>query len=507
MTGGIRGRRLALALKQAALASAARISTSELSKIERGFSHPSPETYQRLASCLGTTAPELRTAHEAYVQQAIPGEGYTTVPAADAAILDRQIEPPTTKWRVLDLFCGCGGLSYGFEQSGQFVVSAGVDLLSDRIETFRANHPHAVSIIGDLREFSAHELNRLSGLPDIIVGGPPCQGFSSIRPFRTLTEGDPRNTLVEEFVLAVASIQPKWFLFENVVGLLTHEGGKAFDALLRGLAEAGYFLDWRVINMALLGLPQARERLIVVGSQKRETFPWPTVTHFYEYRSMAGRAAKRLHVEPLFARQLLPAVTVMDAIGDLPPVSAGEGAYHYQEGYHASDYAKSLRNGTTDLTLHEATAHSEKMLEIIRRAGTNRSALPDGMTTSGFSSCYSRLEGDRPSVTLTVNFVHPASNRCIHPFQDRALTPREGARLQSFPDNFVFSGTRAQIVKQIGNAVPPLLGRALADRLFTILGPKVQSPDRHSSEVKHIEPVSAARQDIMEGNSRPHANF
>src|SRR5207247_5133851 len=114
------------------------------------------------------------------------------------------------------------------------------------------------------------------------------------------------------------------------------------------------------------------------------------------------------------------------------------------------------------LTLHESTAHTPRMLEIIRKAGSNRAALPAGMTSSGFSTCYSRMEPDRPSVTLTVNFVHPASNKCIHPFQDRALTPREGARLQGFPDRFRFSGTRSQIVKQIGNAVPPLLGQVIA---------------------------------------------
>jgi DNA (cytosine-5)-methyltransferase 1 len=102
------------------------------------------------------------------------------------------------------------------------------------------------------------------------------------------------------------------------------------------------------------------------------------------------------------------------------------------------------------------------MLEIIRNSGANRSALPEGMTSSGFSSCYSRLDPDKPSVTLTVNFVHPASNKCIHPYQDRALTPREGARLQGFPDRFLFAGTRTEVVKQIGNAVPPILGEVIA---------------------------------------------
>ena len=123
-----------------------------------------------------------------------------------------------------------------------------------------------------------------------------------------------------------------------------------------------------------------------------------------------------------------------------------------------TDYQRRMRGGCKELTLHEATRHSEKMLEIIRSAGLNRNSLPEGMTSSGFSSTYSRLEAAQPSTTLTVNFVHPASNRCIHPEQDRALSPREGARIQSFPDSFSFFGTRSQIVKQIGNAVPPILG-------------------------------------------------
>ena len=115
--------------------------------------------------------------------------------------------------------------------------------------------------------------------------------------------------------------------------------------------------------------------------------------------------------------------------------------------------------------MHRATRHSDQMLNIIRHAGANRNELPDGMTTSGFSSSYSRLDPDVPSVTLTVNFVHPSSNKCIHPYQDRALTPREGARIQGFPDSFEFKGTRSKVVKQIGNAVPPLLGTAIGEAL------------------------------------------
>ncbi|KPA15322.1 Cytosine-specific methyltransferase [Candidatus Magnetomorum sp. HK-1] len=128
-------------------------------------------------------------------------------------------------------------------------------------------------------------------------------------------------------------------------------------------------------------------------------------------------------------------------------------------------YQKKRRNGNDELKLHIATKHTEKMLEIIRHAGKNINCIPKELISSGFSSCYSRLDANEPSVTITVNFVHPASNRCIHPVLNRALTPREGARLQSFDDDFEFFGNRTQITKQIGNAVPPLLGKAIADTL------------------------------------------
>jgi DNA (cytosine-5)-methyltransferase 1 len=195
---------------------------------------------------------------------------------------------------------------------------------------------------------------------------------------------------------------------------------------------------------------------------------------------MAGKRTEVIRGGPLFTGHLPPAPSVIDAIGDLPPVHAGEESSDYDPSCPLNDYQRLMRDECDSLTLHRATRHSEKMLEIIRHAGANISALPPGMVTSGFSSCYSRLDANRPSTTLTVNFVHPASNRCIHPTQDRALTPREGARIQSFPDRFEFKGTSAQIVKQIGNAVPPLLGQVIADAI-------VASEARHLSAKPIVE--------------------
>ena len=163
----------------------------------------------------------------------------------------------------------------------------------------------------------------------------------------------------------------------------------------------------------------------------------------------------------------------MDAIGDLPPVPSGGGCDHYIT-EPQNEYQRARRNGATELTLHSATNHSAKMLEIIRHSGANIDSIPPHLITSGFSSSYSRLSGSEPSTTITVNFVHPASNKCIHPVQDRALTPREGARLQSFDDTFQFRGARTQFIKQIGNAVPPLLGTAIAKTVANILSERVE---------------------------------
>ncbi len=168
------------------------------------------------------------------------------------------------------------------------------------------------------------------------------------------------------------------------------------------------------------------------------------------------------------AQELQSALSTMDAISDLPELRAGEEIMNYTENPR-NEYQRERRRRSAELSLHNATAHSRKMMEIIRHSGKNISSIPKHLITSGFSSCYSRLDADEPAVTITVNFVHPASNRCIHPIQDRALTPREGARLQSFDDHFLFAGNRSQVVKQIGNAVPPVLGKQIARALVEML--------------------------------------
>lgn len=462
----LRSLRLERKLGQRELAVRAGVPLRQLSQCERGLLLPEKPFFLAVARVLESDPRCLRATQEKLAEVATTGEGYVTACGEESFTVARKVQPSLGRIPILDLFCGTGGFSHGFERTGAFEVSLGVDLLGDRIHTFTANHPAAMAWCEDIHELSLMALSAVGPEPRVIIGGPPCQGFSSIRPFRTLTDGDKRNNLFEQFALSVEWFRPEWFVMENVVGLLTHRNGSTLQHITELFAQIGYRTDHKVLNAALYGLPQRRERLLIVGNRLGRHFVWPQPTHFYEGRSMAGHRGQNSSRFSLFDSPLLPAISVMDAIGDLPPIIAGQSSNVYDDAVELTPYQSLMRGEEKTLTQHEATEHSPRMLEIIRHAGSNKAALPTGLVTSGFSTCYSRLEANEPSVTLTVNFVHPASNKCIHPFQDRALTPREGARLQGFEDSFIFKGTRAQVVKQIGNAVPPLLGQAVAQSLI-----------------------------------------
>lgn len=266
---------------------------------------------------------------------------------------------------------------------------------------------------------------------------------------------------------------------ENVVGLATYKGGDTIDRILETFSSLGYDCDWRILNASNFGVPQKRERLIILGVERGGSFQFPSFTHASASKTIGHKNKSRMDtyaapVSTLFDTEdfdsLPSAVTVREAIDDLPIVQSGESSERYSKPPR-TDFQRARReNAPDELALHSSTRHSAKMMEIIRHSGDNISCIPKHLITSGFSSCYSRLRGDEPAVTITVNFVHPASNKCIHPDLDRALTPREGARLQSYDDDFVFKGNRSQIVKQIGNAVPPLLGQAIARSVLDALG-------------------------------------
>ena len=431
MSGHIRDLRMKRRMRQRDVAAQIGITDHQIRKWERGLAHPPPTVIRAMANLFGVSPDELDRAQRAFAASVAPGEGYTTAQANYSAIEKPTIKLPSGRMRVLDLFCGAGGLSFGLELTNYFTAVTGLDLLPDRIATFRANHPHATGFVGDIRELSANGLVSAAeeGI-DVVVGGPPCQGFSSIRPFRTLTEGDKRNTLVEHFLVSVSTIRPRWFVFENVVGVLTHHKGRMLQSLLDGFEACGYKVSWRIMNTALYGVPQSRERLVIVGNRINANFSWPMPSYQHEFKSMAGARLEIIRTEPLFSYSLPVAITLSDAIGDLPEVKSGESSAYYN-GPPQNEYQKWARGQSEILSMHEATRHSKQMLKIITHAGSNISSIPKSLIKSGFSSCYSRLDADKPSTTLTVNFVHPASNRCIHPLQDRALTPREGANVRS----------------------------------------------------------------------------
>ena len=380
--------------------------------------------------------------------------------------------------KVLDIFCGTGGFSKGFEnaEAGNFEVVFGIDLLPTSVETFRLNHRNAFGVSGDIRKYKKSEVAEKIGLKrgdlSVIVGGPPCQGFSSIRPFRSINDDDPRNTLFEEFASYVHYFRPNMFVLENVTGLATHKNGETISVMQDCFKALGYECDWRLLNAAHYGVPQKRERLIMIGAERGGAIKFPEPTHYFGGATVGFRDKRKVvsvaNGDLFIENQLLPAITVMNAIDDLPKITSGEGIDSYIIPPR-NEYQTLRRKNVDILKLHSSTTHTEKMLEIIKHSGRNIDCIPKHLITSGFSSCYSRLAADEPAVTITVNFVHPASNRCIHPKQDRALTPREGARIQSFDDDFNFYGNRTQIVKQIGNAVPPLLGKAIAEKVAMYL--------------------------------------
>lgn len=368
---------------------------------------------------------------------------------------------------IVDLFCGTGGFSHGLAKADpRFRVVYAID--SDLIAsaTALANHPGAKVQTADIRKVQTEDVKGVVGRTvDVIIGGPPCQGFSSLRPNRASQTEDLRNSLYNDFARFVRDLLPKVFVLENVVGLLTHNRGRTLDRLLNSFAKLGYTVDWKILNAANFGVPQKRERFILIGARDHGVLKFPEPSHFFDGRVIGHRDKSRVVCA---AKELPKALSVMDAISDLPELGSGEWADDYEVA-PSNRYQKRMRRSSKTLTLHFAANHSPKMLKIMRHAGSSISSIPKYLIGSGFSSCYSRLAPDDPANTITVKFQSPASSKCIHPFQQRTITPREAARLQSFEDAFVFKGCATHIAAQIGNAVPPVLGTAIGHSVREML--------------------------------------
>jgi len=356
------------------------------------------------------------------------------------------------KLRVCDLFCGVGGASIGVKSAGHEVVAA-ADI-----------DPLACSAYGrnlglepvwcDLRVVDGRHLLYHFGLKrddvDLVVGCPPCQGFSSLRKTTHPDGVDDRNDLVGTFLKRVDEIRPRAFVFENVVGMTRGVGLDYLFTLLKRVKKMGYSTNAQcaadvagcVVDAANYGVPQHRHRVIVVGTKEAGEKPsLPPRSFFPPSIGNVGRRDWK---------------TVRDAIGDLPPLEPGENC--------------------TSVPNHEARSHTPETLRLIRaipKDGGSRKDLPRELwlpchlrlRDGGAESVYGRLKWDAPSVTITCRCTTPSSGRFVHPAQDRGITVREAARLQSFPDTVVFPEAQGPAQRLVGNAVPPRLMTALVDHV------------------------------------------
>lgn len=376
---------------------------------------------------------------------------------------------------VLDLFCGAGGLSYGFELAG-FNVGAALDFDPVAIETYRKNNPNTPVLMHDVASISGRKLTQLVGRDiDVVIGGPSCQGFST---HGKRDPKDSRNFLFKHFVRIVDEIQPAWVVMENVKGLLTYDRGRYRELIHRSFERIGYRIESRVLRAADYGVPQLRERLFFIATRTKSEIVFPAPTHCpAEVSEISG---------------LKPYVTVWEAIGDLPELGIEGSASEYAS-RPVTDYQRYARRGASrKLTLHRARRISPLamgLVQKIKQGGGIRSIpvtqLPDrfrkmrkistGAYRRDCTTLYYRLAWDKPSYTITTYFTNVSSGPFVHPTQNRALTPREAARLQSFPDSYDFFDK--MVPRQIGNAVPPLLARAVASEIISVLRSSVSSSD------------------------------
>jgi DNA (cytosine-5)-methyltransferase 1 len=351
----------------------------------------------------------------------------------------------STKINVVDLFSGIGGLSLGFENAG-FNILGGVDNWETACLTYDYNHK-SKSLCADLSTCSTNEILDNFSISNedvhVVVGGPPCQGFSTIG---NRNDEDPRNNLVFSYIKHVMNMRPHYFVMENVNGILLAKNRKLCEIVKDEVAKHGYQLIYKEVVSADYGVPQLRKRVIFVGwdvTLKPFLFPKPTQGHH---------------------------TTVGDAILDLPALEAGESVSQYCSS-PLTDYQRWARNGCTELHNHQAANHSKKLIEIISHIpdGGNRKSIPDHLQPkSGFHNSYARLDSKKPAIAVTSNMRKPSSARATHPKQNRGLTVREGLRLQSFKDDFIILGSRTDQYLQVGNAVPPLLGLAMGAQLKKI---------------------------------------
>ena len=352
-------------------------------------------------------------------------------------------------FRVLDLFSGAGGFSYGIDKNSHFRTLLALDFNENALKTFKHNMPEAETVFGDITDSDIKKsIIEKSKKYDInmIIGGPPCQGFSL--KGKKLGLEDPRNFLFKEYLNIVESIQPEIFIIENVKALLSTSAGWFKNQILEKIQQLGYFADYGVLTAIDFGVPQTRQRaLFICCKSKKIQLPKPT--------------SKKI-------------VTVRDAISDLAYLNSGEGFAEQEYSTKSnSEYQNLMRKGAKKLCNHKASNHAKIAIEKLKMIPPEcgKEHLPKELLgNQKFSGTWGRLKWDFPSPTIDTRFDACSNGTNNHPFLNRSITPREAARLQSFDDNFVFLGSKVQIRQQIGNAVPPLMAKAIADTIYKQVG-------------------------------------
>ena len=384
---------------------------------------------------------------------------------------------------VLDLFSGAGGIALGFADAGYRIIG-GIDNFRQAVDSFGANIVGARGLARDLRVRDFSDVNEFVGSAgvDVIVGGPSCQGFSTSGGLSRATgrdQDDPRNRLFLNYLDLVDELRPSWIVFENVPGLLLYNQGRVALEIVHAFREIGYTVVPMILLAADFGVPQLRRRLVFVGNRTGADIAFPAATHGNAdlWRNYALPFAHLSRIGHGGGKEVLPHVSFADACSDLPPVGEGKEIDGVKYPARANTaYQREMRKGSRLVRQHAAAdlAAIDRLAARTLKAGQNWrdiaiDQLPDRfrrIRPYDATTILRRLQNDAPAYTITTKFNEGTTGAFIHPDQARTLTLREAARLQSFPDRFLFSGSAAQIRQQIGNAVPPLLARALAEAIL-----------------------------------------
>lgn len=338
------------------------------------------------------------------------------------------------KYTVIDLFCGCGGLSLGFERAGFKPVLA-IDVWKDALTTYEFNNLGVNTLCADISMLNPLEIKRKYDISevDVIIGGPPCQGFSIAG--KRIVE-DKRNELYKSFVNFVRYFKPRAFVMENVPNILSMGDGIVRDSIIKDFEAIGYNVVYKVLLASDYGVPQNRRRAVFVGLKDGIfSFPPPTV------------------ISPICSK---------DALSDLPEGTIEDGEAYIKP--IQSDYQRLMRKNSSAIHNHQITDHTDKTIEIISMVpdGGNYKDLPNELKeTRRVNIAWTRLNSQKPSFTIDTGHRHH-----FHYVYNRIPTVRESARLQSFPDDFIFKCSKTSQYKQVGNAVPPLMAEVIAINLL-----------------------------------------